>query len=439
MKILKVIHGYPPQYNAGSEVYTRMLSQGLSKSHQISVLCREENAFKPAFSYRCDVDQKNSKIKLHLINIPSESYRYSYRNKPLDVLTHKIVEDEQPDIVHIGHLNHLSISLIEVFAKHQLPIAFTLHDYWLMCPRGQFIRRNPSGNECWPVCNKQIDQDCAKYCYAGYYSGAEGDAELDQTYWTNWVRRRMDYVKKVVPLIDCFIAPARHLRERFIRDFNIPSEKIHYLDYGFDLERYQILSQPTRDEFTFGYIGTHIPAKGIQLLLAAFGMLKQNVRLIIWGRSREYHSKALKLFSKQFPANISSRIDWREEYQNETIAADVFAHIDCLVVPSIWMENSPLVIHEAQQARIPVITADVGGMAEYVHDHVNGLLFKHRDIDSLASVMNTMLLQPDYAKALGQNGYLYSADHNIPSMQAHITALEQLYQNVIKHREKIYA
>ena len=41
--------------------------------------------------------------------------------------------------------------------------------------------------------------------------------------------------------------------------------------------------------------------------------------------------------------------------------ADVFNHCDAIVVPSIWAENSPLVIHEALQARVPVITADYGG------------------------------------------------------------------------------
>jgi hypothetical protein len=56
-------------------------------------------------------------------------------------------------------------------------------------------------------------------------------------------------------------------------------------------------------------------------------------------------------------------------------------------VPSVWVENSPLVIHEAQQARVPVITADAGGMAEYVHHEVNGLLFAHRDPAALAEQM----------------------------------------------------
>ncbi len=63
------------------------------------------------------------------------------------------------------------------------------------------------------------------------------------------------------------------------------------------------------------------------------------------------------------------------EYRNQDIVRDVFDHVDAIVVPSVWVENSPLVIHEAQQARVPVITADVGGMAEYVEHEENGLLF----------------------------------------------------------------
>jgi glycosyltransferase involved in cell wall biosynthesis len=41
---------------------------------------------------------------------------------------------------------------------------------------------------------------------------------------------------------------------------------------------------------------------------------------------------------------------------------DVFDRVDAIVVASVWAENSPLVIHEAQQCRVPVLTADYGGM-----------------------------------------------------------------------------
>ena len=64
--------------------------------------------------------------------------------------------------------------------------------------------------------------------------------------------------------------------------------------------------------------------------------------------------------------DAGDRVEWMTEYRNQDIVPDVFDRCDAIVVPSIWAENSPLVIHEALQAGVPVITADYGGMAEYV-------------------------------------------------------------------------
>ena len=44
------------------------------------------------------------------------------------------------------------------------------------------------------------------------------------------------------------------------------------------------------------------------------------------------------------------------------------ASVDWVVVPSIWWENSPLVIQEAFGYGRPVICSDIGGMAEKVTD-----------------------------------------------------------------------
>ena len=90
------------------------------------------------------------------------------------------------------------------------------------------------------------------------------------------------------------------------------------------------------------------------------------------------------------------------EYRNQDIVPDVFNRCDAIVVPSIWAENSPLVIHEAQQARVPVITADYGGMAEYVHQEVNGLLFAHRDPESLSRQMQRLAERPGTGETAGR-------------------------------------
>ena len=70
MKILKIIHGYPPVYNAGSEVYSQSMCSELSKSHQVEVVTREENPYLPDFSVR--------KIGIH------ENLHLNFINKRFD-------------------------------------------------------------------------------------------------------------------------------------------------------------------------------------------------------------------------------------------------------------------------------------------------------------------------------------------------------------------
>jgi len=101
------------------------------------------------------------------------------------------------------------------------------------------------------------------------------------------------------------------------------------------------------------------------------------------------------------------------------------------VVPSIWDENSPLVIHEAQQCGVPVITANHGGMGEYVRDGVNGLTFTHRDSVSLQESMREAMNDPVRLASLGNRGYLYSDDGQIPSKEDHALSVIQCYNELI--------
>ena len=65
------------------------------------------------------------------------------------------------------------------------------------------------------------------------------------------------------------------------------------------------------------------------------------------------------------------------------------AAVDWVVVPSIWWENSPLVIQEAFVHGRPVICSDIGGMAEKVDHGINGLHFGVGEPDAIARAMVT--------------------------------------------------
>lgn len=425
MHILKIIHGYPPNYNAGSEVYSQSIVNELSKSHKVSVFTREENPYLPDFSIR-KVSQ-NSNLDFYIVNNPQgkDGYRHELLDKNFATLISKI----NPDIAHIGHLNHLSTGIVDELNKHRIPIVFTLHDFWLMCPRGQFLTRSIGNENNFQICSGQSDKKCATDCYKVYFSGrAENEAD-DIGRWNGWVKQRMTETKSIKAKIDLFIAPSNYLRERFINEFNVPENKIIYLDYGFPTE-YLTQSEKSKEKsnFTFGYIGTHIPAKGINLLIEAFKKIEVPATLKIFGRPDGQSTNALKLLAE----NAKNKIEFSGEYVNHNLANDVFSKIDCIVVPSIWAENSPLVIHEAQSCKIPVITANYGGMKEYVQHLVNGLLFQHRDINSLAEQMNFAVSNPQLLKEMGERGYLHSEDGIVPNIVIHCHELENIYNRYTK-------
>ena len=83
---------------------------------------------------------------------------------------------------------------------------------------------------------------------------------------------------------------------------------------------------------------------------------------------------------------------------------------------------------------MPVITADYGGMAEYVHHEENGLLFTHRNQDSLARQMQRLVDDPNLARRLGSRGYLQSKDGNVPDIRDHALAVEAIYERLVRER-----
>jgi glycosyltransferase involved in cell wall biosynthesis/MoaA/NifB/PqqE/SkfB family radical SAM enzyme len=425
MRVLKVIHGYPPRYSAGSEVYSKILVQELNNRHNVEVFTRQENSFLPDYYYQTELDPSDSRTLLHIVNVPRTKYRDKYVHPEVDDLFRNTLVQLKPHIVHFGHLNHLSMNLPKIASSMNIATVLTLHDFWLMCPRGQFIQRN--SKEPWKLCNGQENRKCATNCYSGSFTGELEFENDDIEYRENWVKHRMGKAKEALAYINKFISPSKFLMNKFIDEFDLPEEKIQYLDYGFNLEYLKQRNRNTEEEFVFGYIGTLTPQKGIHDLLHAFDLLPKDrkVKLRIWGNHGE-DTAGLKSIADSIIKKGAS-IEWMGGYKNEEIIHKVFNYIDAIVVPSIWEENSPLVIHEANQTKVPVITANYGGMKEYVKHLENGLLFEHRNVQDLSAKMLQLIEDRTLAKRLGERGYLYSEDGNIPNIKEHAKKIEKIY------------
>lgn len=431
MRILKIIHGYPPLYNAGSEVYSQSICNELAHFHQVHIFTREENPYANDFSLR--VSELGPNLNMTIVNMARA--KDGYRHKLVDDALDNVVKSFNPDIAHVGHLNHLSTGLIDVLVANRVPIVFTLHDFWLMCPRGQFLQRNFSNEKHYELCSGQDNRKCAISCYSMYFSQSgyeETEREQDILYWESWVERRMDETRAILDKVDLFIAPSRYLMKRFTDAFSTMTSRLEYLDYGFPTHYLTpVHNKPMTGQrpFRFGYIGTHIPSKGVNLILDAFEGVCDHAELLIWGYKDAQSTRTLQIKAKKF----GDRVKFLGAYVNQNLATEVFSKVDCIIVPSIWGENSPLVIHESQACRVPVITADYGGMSEYVKHEVNGLLFQHRDSDSLAKCMFRAVKEPEYMRTLGDRGYIFDDHGRVPTISEHCQELEQLYTKAIQN------
>ena len=404
VKVLKVIHGYPPYYMAGSEVYTANFCNEISKKVDLSIFTRIEDEFtKP---YNCSESRENG-IRIIRVNKPSRDY--TFRSKYQDIRMAKIFEhylDEiDPNIVHIGHLSHLSIQIVNVIHKKNIPIVFTLHDFWMMCIRGQLIRDDYS------LCEGPNIKKC-KECNMKYFT-SEVEAEQEIKIW-------LKTLSEVNQKIDLFIAPSQFLRNKYL-EYGIPVEKVIHTDYGFDIETIKSGMRTISDKIRFGYLGRVIPVKGIALLIDSFNEIDHSIaELNIYGKLPNSAN-----YLKNRCSNTA--IHFKGGYNHNEISK-VLSEIDVLVVPSIWYENSPLVIHEAFIAKIPIIASNIGGIAELVTHEKNGLLVEPRNITDLIEKMNIFIDNPELVEK-------YSQETHVRSIQEDVEEIEKLYVKLLRKKE----
>ena len=153
------------------------------------------------------------------------------------------------------------------------------------------------------------------------------------------------------------------------------------------------------ERLRIGFVGTLFWHKGVHVLLDAVRALPEGrFEVKLFGDTNVFppYVATLKKAAEGLPVEFMGGFD-------ETRTRDVYASIDVLVVPSIWPENSPLVIHEAFMAGVPVIGSRQGGIPELVTHGESGLLFDSGSSSELAAVICSLIEHPERLHLLRSN------------------------------------
>jgi glycosyltransferase involved in cell wall biosynthesis len=319
----------------------------------------------------------------------------------------RLVREFGPDVVHFNHLLHLSTKLPWLAKDSGCGVVLTLHDYWMRCPKVKLL-------DWWGQrCVSATAWKCASCCRARFsrmtwpsLKSGEGSqpgalkrlvkaicfqlGERPLAWWR--IRRREQEMRRAVKAVDQFIAPTEFLRQR-MAEWGVSPAKTVSWDYGTpDIPYVPRSGAGANSRLRFGFLGGATREKGLHVLLEAFRCFAK-ADLVIYGGGLEGIEWPLADVLRQPNIELGGRIDDAQK-------AVLLPQLDALVVPSIWYENSPLVIHEAFQAGVPVICSDIGGMAELVTHGEDGLHFRAGDSQDLRRVLHRCVAEPEVLEDL---------------------------------------
>jgi GT2 family glycosyltransferase/glycosyltransferase involved in cell wall biosynthesis len=417
MRVLLVVHGYPPAGSGGTEIYVHSLALALrAQGEEVFVLAREADPGRPDFATREETVDGLRVLRVNNTYREVRSFRDSYLSAPVRRIAGAWIEEVRPDVAHLHHLTGLSGDLPLECARRGLPAVLTLHDYWLICHRGQLLDRDlrrcagplPDG------CSRCLGEAAMAESIAGAAAaGARLARALARRLPSGVVRpfrrvaaaavardgqdaetlRRARALQQACRAATRCLALSRTVHERFLA-FGVEAARLEPHELGLDLAPFRGLQwTPGEGRLRIGFLGSLMVSKAPHLAIEAFGGLPpERASLHLFGAHAAYHGDD-RYRTRLEPLLRLPGVHYGGPLPHDRVPA-ALAGLDVVVVPSVWLENSPLVIREAFAAGVPVVAAALGGMAEMVEDGRSGLLFRPGDAADLRRCLTRLLEEP---------------------------------------------
>jgi glycosyltransferase involved in cell wall biosynthesis len=432
-RVLYISHGHPNFSRGGGELAAYYMYQSMKNSAEYEpyFLARLEDPSHQISHPGSRLMASDKDPHTHLLISNNANYDYFFHSKidgglheaDLYQAVREFVLALRPEVIHFQHYIHMGVDLIS-FVKSLLPnvrILMTLHEYGAICAHdGSMIKTDKK-----QLCHEASLTDCCR-CFPQRSPGHF------------FLRERL--FKSNFAVVDRFLAPSRFLQSRYI-DWGVEPERISFMDYGRPIwTRRKRSAKKANQPFRVAFFGQIVYHKGWDVFLkAAVEYLRQRIQSAARRTRLPEIQFSMHGTRNWLSPDLSDRLDSLINQAGEVLYVhgsydpkhmqDLMSNIDCIVVPSIWWENAPLVIQEAFMAGLPVICSNIGGMAEKVTDRVNGLHFRVGDHFDLLDRIIELADSPElYSQLLEGIPQIYSE-------QQMATDLHELYGQLLAKNE----
>lgn len=372
MRILQVVHNYPPEFRGGVERAVELLAAGLAgRGHAVSVFCGSE---RPADDTpRLEEETREGCCVLR-------ARRHRPWAQPVDPFEPEIpglfaraLDRVRPEVVHVHHWWNLGDDLVRRATARGLPVVVTLHDDFTSC---SLFFRMPGGSE--PCDRPQGAEACAP-CIGGRF----GLDEEETAFFADM--RRVSFRSELLAACRVF-APSKAQALRLGAAHGVDVEPL-------PLGSVPLEAPPRRPPAFPGgplrilHFGNLSRLKGVELLLEAVEAADPGgagIQVVLAGELLEADLHTGR-------ARVHGRY---EADQLEELAAAA----DLAVFPSLARESYGMVVDEALRLGLPVLVSDRGALAERVGGR--GLAFPVEEPGPLAQLLRSFLEDPGRLAAL---------------------------------------
>ncbi len=292
----------------------------------------------------------------------------------------RLLAEERPDVAHLHNIYHqLTLSLVDELHAQKIPMVQTLHDYKIACPAYTLFTEGAPCRRCvGSSVVSAVRHRCLKNSLPASALGA---------FEAGLARRRGTYER-----IGFYVAPSRFTASIAVAAGVAPG-RVRYLPYF--LPDSELAPAPSFTErpphFFFG--GRLDETKGVEQLLSAFARVPAPATLKIagWGPLEAMVVAA---------AAKNDRIVFLGARPRPEVFAEL-AKSRALLLPSIWEDNCPLIMLEAQARATPVIGSNRGGPPEFIRDGVDGFVVDPENSAGLADRIQRLAVDASFAAQLG--------------------------------------
>ncbi|MGH2363009.1 MAG: glycosyltransferase, partial [bacterium] len=411
MRILQIVHGFPPEFIAGTEQYCEAVSRCLlRRGHVCLVLAGSERCAPEATL--ASVEQDGLLVTRYL-RATGRPRRWTEEYDPeAEALTRRLLGSVRPDIVHLHHWHRLTNNLVALCADVGVPVVVTLHDVWTSCPRIHRIRRD--GAFCAEPPPTAPCLTCAER------DPWQGDDEI-----VSALALRREMIQAELSLAGAILVPSEAHRALLRDMLGLNLDRLTVLPHGtlpFVAPHPGMQSGPQCPErpLQIGHWGHLVHLKGTHLILEAVHQLRDPsaVQVHLFGTSldKNYERRLLQLAS-----GIS--VQFHGAYR----PADLNTFdLNLAVFPSIASESYSFALDEAFRLFITVIVSDHGAPPERIGRA--GLIFQREDAAALAGQIQRVLDEPELLGVMRKNIQV----GNLVLMEDHVVMLEKFYQDAIQ-------